>query len=135
MIGQIIGDYRIVKQLGEGGMGAVYLGEHNILKQKVAIKALLPALFSNTGARDRFVREAEVLARLNHANIIRLLNFYNLPQGCFIVMEFAEGETLEDKLQKTGLIPTQQAVPQFVQILRALGYAHRQGIVHRDLKP
>ncbi|MBI3725789.1 protein kinase [bacterium] len=135
MIGQVIGDYRILKQLGEGGMGAVYLGEHHILKQRVALKALLPALFSNSGARDRFVREAEVLARLNHPNIIRLLNFYNIPQGCFIVMEFAEGETLEDKLQKTGLIPTQQAVPQFVQILRALGNAHRQGIVHRDLKP
>src|SRR5439155_22742113 len=81
MIGSAVGDYRIVKQLGEGGMGMVYLGEHLKLGQKVAVKALHPTLFNNDNARDRFVREAEVLARLNHANIIRLLNFYNLPQG------------------------------------------------------
>jgi serine/threonine-protein kinase len=133
--GEIVGDYRIVKQLGEGGMGMVYLGEHHMLRQKVAIKALHPTLVSNESARDRFVREAEVLARLNHPNIIRLLNFYNLPQGCFIVMEFAEGETLEDMLQKSGLIPPAVCVPAFIQVLRALQYAHRQGVIHRDLKP
>jgi tRNA A-37 threonylcarbamoyl transferase component Bud32 len=135
MIGQVIGDYKILKQLGEGGMGMVYLGEHVQLKQKVAIKALHPTLFNNDNARDRFVREAEVLARLNHPNIIRLLNFYNLPQGCFIVMEYAEGETLEDKLQKAGLVPPTVAVPCFIQVLHALEYAHKLGVIHRDLKP
>ncbi|MEZ0227718.1 MAG: serine/threonine-protein kinase, partial [Planctomycetota bacterium] len=135
MIGSSVGDYKIVKQLGEGGMGMVYLGEHHQLRQKVAIKALHPSLFNNDNARDRFVREAEVLARLGHPNIIRLLNFYNLPQGCFIVMEYAEGETLEDKLQKGGLIPPAIAVPCFVQVLHALDYAHRLGVIHRDLKP
>ncbi len=135
MIGQVVGDYRITKQLGEGGMGMVYLADHVQLRQKVAIKALHPTLFNNDNARDRFVREAEVLARLNHPNIIRLLNFYNIPQGCFIVMEFAEGETLEDKLQKGGLINPAVAVPCFVQVLHALDYAHRLGVIHRDLKP
>jgi predicted Ser/Thr protein kinase len=135
MIGQVVGDYRISKQLGEGGMGMVYLADHLQLRQKVAIKALHPTLFNNDNARDRFVREAEVLARLNHPNIIRLLNFYNIPQGCFIVMEFAEGETLEDKLQKGGLINPSVAVPCFVQVLHALDYAHRLGVIHRDLKP
>ena len=133
--GDQIGDYRIVKHLGEGGMGMVFLGQHAMLGQKVAIKALLPALFNNEQARERFVREAQVLAKLNHANIVRLLNFYNEPRGCFIVMEFAEGETLEDKLQKGGLINPSVAVPCFVQVLHALDYAHRLGVIHRDLKP
>jgi serine/threonine-protein kinase len=135
MIGTVVGDYRVLKQLGEGGMGMVYLGEHQLLHHKVAIKALHPSLFNNDSARDRFVREAEVLARLNHPHIIRLLNFYNLPQGCFIVMEYAEGETLEEKLQKTGLVPPAQVVPGFIQVLRALAYAHSLGVIHRDLKP
>jgi serine/threonine-protein kinase len=135
MIGQVVGDYKILKHLGEGGMGMVYLAEHTQLHQRAAIKALHPTLFNNDNARERFMREAEVLARLNHPNIIRLLNFHNLPQGCFIVMEFAEGETLEDKLQRGGLVAPEITVPCFVQVLHALGYAHGLGVIHRDLKP
>jgi serine/threonine-protein kinase len=85
--------------------------------------------------RERFEREAQVLARLNHPNVIRLLNFYNLPHGCFIVLEFPEGETLEQILAQRGPVPMGQACSWLIQILGALEYAHQQGVVHRDVKP
>jgi serine/threonine-protein kinase len=134
VIGTQIGDYKVLKEIGEEAMGMVYLGEHHLLKQKVAIKALKAELL-RSDMKERFEREALVMARLNHPNITRLLNFYNLPTGCFIVMEHAEGETLEVRLQKEGPIPIPQAVTWMIQVLRGLGSAHAQGIVHRDIQP
>ncbi|MBX3471036.1 MAG: protein kinase [Planctomycetes bacterium] len=135
LIGRTVGDYKVVSRLGEGGMGMVYKGQHAALGQVVAIKSLHSALMNNQSARERFVREAQALARLNHPNIISLLNFINNDQGCFIVMEFAEGEDIEHKLQRMGLIPPEQCLPWFIEILRALAFAHKQGIIHRDIKP
>jgi serine/threonine protein kinase len=135
VIGQQVGDYKIVKQIGEEAMGMVYLGEHQILKQKVAVKALDPKLVTADGMKERFEREAQTLARLNHPNVIRLLNFHSLPEGCFIVLEFAEGETLEEKVQKNGPVPIPQAVSWMIQVLRALQHAHSLEVIHRDLKP
>ena len=134
-IGRVIGDYQVMSRLGEGGMGLVYKGQHSALGQVVAIKSLHSALMNNQSARERFVREAQALARLNHPNIISLLNFINNDAGCFIVMEFAEGEDVEHKLQRMGLIPPEQCIPWFIEILRALAFAHAQGIIHRDIKP
>lgn len=135
MIGRQIGDYRIVSALGEGGMGMVYRGEHATLGQVVAVKSLHPSLLGNQAAKDRFVREAQALARLNHPNIIGLMNFISDDDGCFIVMEFAEGEDLEHKLERMGLIPPPQCIPWFIEACRGLNYAHQQGIIHRDIKP
>ena len=135
MIGQQVGDYRVVSQLGEGGMGMVYKAEHATLGQVVAVKSLHPSLLGNQAAKDRFVREAQALARLNHPNIIGLLNFISDDQGCFIVMEYAEGEDLEHKLERMGLIPPPQCLPWFMEACRGLNYAHQQGIIHRDIKP
>ncbi|MGE0711385.1 MAG: protein kinase [Planctomycetota bacterium] len=135
MIGRQVGDYRIVAELGEGGMGMVYKGQHAHLGQIVAVKSLHPTLMSNQAAKDRFEREAQALARLNHPNIIGLMNFINDSNGCFIVMEFAEGEDLENKLQRMGLIPPPQCIPWFIEACRGLDYAHKQGIIHRDIKP
>jgi len=135
LVGKQIGDYRITAQLGEGGMGMVYKGEHVTLGQVVAVKSLHSALMNNQAARDRFIREAQALARLNHPNIISLLNFINDQSGCFIVMEYAEGEDLEQKLQRMGLIPPEQCIPWFVQACRGLSFAHGQQIIHRDIKP
>ncbi len=135
MIGRQVGDYRIVRQLGEGGMGMVYEGQHVALGQKVAVKSLHSSLMGNQAAKDRFMREAQALARLNHPNIISLLNFYNDANGCILIMEFADGEDLEAKLQKMGLIPPQQCIPWFIGACRGLSYAHQQGIIHRDIKP
>ena len=135
MIGAQVGDYKIVAELGEGGMGMVYKGQHAALGQVVAVKSLHPTLMSNQAAKDRFEREAQALARLNHPNIIGLLNFINNADGCFIVMEFAEGEDLEEKLQRMGLIPPPQCIPWFIEACRGLEYANSQGIIHRDIKP
>lgn len=129
-----VGDYRILRVLGEGAMGTVFLAEHALIKQRVAIKALKPELFADDEAQKRFLREAEALARLNHPNIIRLLNFHGADRNCYIVMEYAEGETLEDKLRH-GLVAPGAAIPWFVKVLDALAYAHEHNILHRDLKP
>ena len=134
-IGRQVGDYRVVSKLGEGGMGMVYKGQHAALGQVVAIKSLHSALMNNQSAKERFIREAQALARVTHPNIISLLNFINNDTGCFIVMEFAEGEDLEAKLQKMGIIPPEQCLPWFVEACRGLSFAHKQGIIHRDIKP
>jgi eukaryotic-like serine/threonine-protein kinase len=135
LIGQQVGDYTIVEQLGEGGMGMVFKGQHTALGQIVAVKSLHTALMGNQQAKDRFIREAQALARLNHPNIISLLNFINDPNGCYIIMEYAEGEDLEHKIQRMNIIPPDQAIPWFVQACRGLSYANQQGIIHRDIKP
>ncbi|MBL4847751.1 MAG: protein kinase [Planctomycetes bacterium] len=135
MIGRQIGDYNILSKLGEGGMGLVYKAEHATLGQLVAVKSLHPSLLGNQAAKDRFVREAQALARLNHPNIIGLLNFISDTDGCYIIMEYAEGEDLEHKLERMGLIPPPQCLPWFMEACRGLNYAHEQGIIHRDIKP
>ncbi|MDC3378834.1 FHA domain-containing serine/threonine-protein kinase [Planctomycetota bacterium] len=135
LMGRQVGDYRIIAHLGEGGMGMVYKGQHAALGQIVAVKSLHSTLMGNQSAKDRFVREAEALARLNHPNIIKLLNFVNNEQGCFIIMEFAEGEDIEVKLQRMGLIPPEQCIPWFIDACRGLQFAHGQNIIHRDIKP
>ena len=134
MSGDQVGDYRILRVLGEGAMGTVFLAEHALIKQRVAIKALKPELFSDDEAQKRFLREAEALARLDHPHIIRLLSFHGADRNCFMVMEYAEGETLEDKLRERVLEPA-EVVPWFRQVLSALDYAHEHNVLHRDLKP
>jgi serine/threonine protein kinase len=135
MIGQQIGEYKVAKKLGEGGMGMVFLAQHVKTGEKAAIKALLPSLFNNEKARERFLREAEVLAKLHHDSIVRMVGYHDLPQGCFIVMELAEGQTVDERLQKQGRIPAATALPWFIELCGGLAVAHEQGVVHRDLKP
>ncbi len=129
-----VGDYRILRVLGEGAMGTVFLAEHALIKQRVAIKALKPELFSDDEAQKRFLREAEARARLDHPHIIRLLNFHGAERNCFMVMEYAEGQTLEDMLRERVLTP-EEVTPWFGQVLHALAYAHEHNVLHRDLKP
>src|SRR2546421_1423194 len=120
-----IAHYRIVSKLGEGGMGAVYRATDTKLGRDVAIK-LLPAAFADDAARmQRFEREAQVLASLNHPNIAAI---YGVEQGA-IVMELVEGEDLH------GPLPIETAVDYARQIAAGLDAAHEKGIVHRDLKP
>ncbi|GIW72524.1 MAG: hypothetical protein KatS3mg102_2066 [Planctomycetota bacterium] len=135
MIGQVVGDYQLVEVLGEGGMGVVYKGVDVRFNQPVALKALHPALMADPQLRERFVREAQALARLNHPNVVRLLNFIDRGDTCFIVMEFIQGRTIEQIMQQTGLIPPERAADIFVQVLAAAHYAHSLGIIHRDIKP
>ena len=120
-----IGHYRIVAKLGEGGMGAVYRATDTKLGRDVAIKVLPPAFAEDAARMQRFEREAEVLASLNHPNIAAI---YGIEQGS-IVMELVEGEDLK------GPVPLDTALDYAKQIAAGLEAAHERGIVHRDLKP
>ena len=130
--GSILGSFKILKLLGKGGMGAVYLAEQLNPKRKVAVKFLL-SLQSIIGV-ERFQREMELVAQLDHPNIIKSYQA-GVYQGVpYIVMEYMEGKTWENWIQenKPDLL---EKVSAFLQIVKAVGYAHSKRIIHRDLKP
>ena len=135
MINKIIGNYKITKLLGEGGMASVYEAEHKLLGTKVAIKVLNPTLSSNAQIKERFINEAKMMASLEHPNITRVIDFDDQPQQLSIVMEFLKGEDLNQKIKRQGALNEAEIVNVFTQTLSAFQYAHEQGIVHRDIKP
>jgi eukaryotic-like serine/threonine-protein kinase len=141
MIGRSLIHYKVITALGAGGMGAVYLAEDTRLNRLVAIK-LLPAEFATDTVRlARLQREARVLAQLEHPNIAALHALEEAaPDGIdapvrFLVMQFAEGETLARRIESAGPIPVDEALGIARQIGAALEAAHDKGVVHRDLKP
>jgi serine/threonine-protein kinase len=134
VIGTTLSHYRIVDKLGEGGMGAVYRGEDTRLGREVAIKVLPAAFTADPERLARFEREARVLASLNHPNIAAIHDLETEGDTQFLVMELAEGETLQQRIAR-GPIPVEQAARIALQIAEALEAAHDKGIVHRDLKP
>ncbi len=135
MIGSVIGNYRIVEKLGEGGMGTVYRGIDMMLEREVAIKALRAELTSNPELAERFRAEAITLAKLNHPNIATLHTFFRQGNEFFMVMEFVRGEPLDDFLRRAGAMPVERAVTLFCQALEGIGHAHSLGVIHRDIKP
>lgn len=136
MIPNEILNYRILRQIGSGGMGQVYLAQNKDINQLVAIKALHPQYANNVALRARFKQEAVMLSSLNHPNIVKFLNYVENAYGVFLIMEYVEGDTLEDFIsKKNGLIVEKRAYPMMCQILDAFAYAHKRGIVHRDIKP
>src|SRR5215467_7772843 len=133
-IGQQLGALEITSLLGKDGMGEVYRARDTRLKRDVALKALPAEFARDTDRVNRFQREAEVLASLNHPNIAQIYGLEDsTPQRC-IVMELVEGETLQDRLRR-GPIPVDDALLIAKQIAGALEVAHERGIIHRDLKP
>ncbi len=136
MIGEQLGLYRIVRQLGQGGMGAVYLAEHVRIGTRKVVKVLLPELSHNPQIVHRFENEARAAARLQHRNIIKVDDFGQLASGqWYILMPYLEGASLEAFLASHGKLTVHQALHLLVQICAALQAAHDAGIVHRDLKP
>lgn len=136
MIGEQLGLYRIVRQLGQGGMGAVYLAEHVRIGSRKVVKVLLPELSHNPQIVHRFENEARAAARLQHRNIIKIDDFGQLASGqWYILMPYLEGASLEAFLESHGKLTVHQALHLLVQICAALQAAHDAGIVHRDLKP
>ena len=127
--------YNVIKQLGEGGMGKVYLAEDTMLEKKVALKVLSLELSRESQFIERFKREAKIQSKLSHPNITTLHNLLFSNNTYFIVMEYAEGITLQDLIQKTGPIIENRALKIFEQIYNALTYAHSKDIIHRDIKP
>ncbi|MEO1088070.1 MAG: serine/threonine-protein kinase, partial [Acidobacteriota bacterium] len=136
MIGQVLkGSYRIVEQIGQGGMAAVFRGVQMPLERDVAIKVLLPTLQSTPSMIQRFFQEAKLLCHLNHPNVVQIIDFGNTESGLvFMVMEFLRGHTLLERVPAGGL-GVGQTVSAMRQICDGVGAAHRKGLVHRDLKP
>ncbi|MBX2923307.1 MAG: serine/threonine protein kinase [Chitinophagaceae bacterium] len=128
--------YVILHKIGEGGMGTVYLAEDTMLERKVAIKSLnKPSSPSAESLDSRFQQEALALARLNHPNITHLYSFVPRQDTYWMVMEYVDGQTLEDLLRLRETVGARLACSIIAQILDGLEHAHRKGIIHRDLKP
>ena len=135
MLGSLIGKYKILRLIGEGGMATVYEAEHEMLGTKVAIKVLNPILSANTQIKERFRNEAKLMASLDHPNITKVIDFNEQPHQLSIIMEFLNGEDLNDKIKRNGALSEKDTVEVFSQTLSAFQYAHEKGIVHRDIKP
>jgi serine/threonine-protein kinase len=135
LINTTVGNYRVTKLLGEGGMGMVYLGEHPVIGRKVAIKVLHHALAADKDIVARFFNEARAIHMIGHANIVEILDFGQTPDGQpYFIMEFLTGEALSELVAR-GPIPPDDVAAISDQMCRALSAAHNKGIVHRDLKP
>ncbi len=132
----IEGKYRIVRLLGEGGMGSVYEGENARIHRKVAIKVLHAAVAAKADVVQRFEREAQAAGRIGSEHIVEVLDLGSLPSGeRFMVMEYLEGESLGDRIKRRKRLSPQECAPVIHQLLEGLASAHEAGIVHRDLKP
>jgi dienelactone hydrolase len=129
----IAGKYRIVEEIGQGGMGIVYKAEDLKLKRFVALKFLPPHLMNSPELKERFLVEAQAAAALSHPNICVIYEVGESDEHPYIAMEFVEGETLRDKIRK-GVLRADQALDIAIQIASGLGEAHRKGIIHRDVK-
>jgi len=137
MIGTLAaGRYRVLKLLGEGGMGQVYLAEHVAIEKRVALK-ILRAEFAGKGEIvTRFQQEAISASRIKHPNVLDVFDFGQLENGCFfLAMEFLEGNDLADELARQRVIGPASGIRISMQICRALAAAHANGVVHRDMKP
>jgi serine/threonine protein kinase len=132
---RVIGKYKLIKLLGEGGQAAVYEAEHEVLGTKAAVKILNPMLSANQQLRERFKNEAKLMASLDHPNIIRVIDYDESPEHLAIVMELLNGEDLNDRIKQRGALSESEIQNVFSQTLSAFQYAHEKGIVHRDIKP
>jgi serine/threonine-protein kinase len=137
LIGDVIaGKYRIDSVAGEGGMGIVYEAEHVILRQRVALKVLVPGMVAPTDAIERFSLEAAAIARIASEHVVRVMDAGSLPSGApYLVMEYLDGCDLEQLLRERGRMPPAVVVDFALQSLEALAHAHAARVIHRDLKP
>jgi serine/threonine-protein kinase len=129
-----IGRYEIIRRLGEGGMGTVYLGRDPLIDRHVAIKFLRDGL-ENDELRERFIREARSAGRLQHANIVVIFDVGEQGGRPYIAMEYVPGYTVADIVRRRDTMPIQSKIRLLEQLCDGLSYAHRAGIVHRDIKP
>lgn len=126
--------YQIIKKIGSGGMAIVYLAKDLSLDRKVAIKVLRDEYTEDSTFRRHFQKEAVAIARLSHNNIVGIYDIITDDETMCLVMEYVEGETLKDKINRDGAIPWQQAVKYGIQIANGLAYAHANQIIHKDVK-
>ncbi|MBN1567262.1 MAG: serine/threonine protein kinase [Acidobacteria bacterium] len=135
MIGTVIGNYRIVRELGQGGMGAVYEGIDVMVERPVAVKMLRAEIARNPEVIERFRVEAVTLARLNHPCIATLYSFFREGENYYMVMEFVRGDTLENMIRRSGRLAPEYTAEILAQTLDGMAHAHSMGVLHRDIKP
>jgi serine/threonine-protein kinase len=137
LLGTVLADrYRILRKLGEGGMGSVYLAEHTTINKRLAIKVLSPEYSHKQDLVERFLQEARAASMIEQENVVEITDFGSTPGGSvFFVMEYLHGEDLADTIEKTGPLPWSRVKPIIIQICDALAAAHEAGIIHRDMKP
>jgi serine/threonine-protein kinase len=136
VLGNTIGNYKVTARLGEGGMGVVYLAEHPALGRKAAIKVLRAQMAADPQVVSRFFQEARASNAIRHPNIVDTYDFGTLPDGAsYIIMEYLEGESLQERLRREGRLSLRSALDFVCQAAAGLAAAHEKGIVHRDLKP
>ncbi|MGH8531939.1 MAG: serine/threonine protein kinase [Gammaproteobacteria bacterium] len=135
MIGRTIRNYRIVSELGKGGMGVVYLAEHINLPRRFVVKSLAPALTQDPEFLERFYQEAQNQAMLAHPAIVQATDYFEDSGEFFLVMEFVDGQALDAMISARGSLPESEALSIFRGVLEGLGFAHRKGVIHRDVKP
>lgn len=135
MRNQVIGNYRIIEAIGEGGMGKVFRGVDLMLEREVAIKVIRSEYSRRPDFMERFRTEAKALARLSHPNIVTVYAFFQHRTHLLMVMEFVHGEALSARIARQPTMPWTQALPLFRQVLAGVEHAHSKGIIHRDIKP
>ena len=135
--GTEVREYRIERMLGQGGMGEVYLAQQTTTGRRVAIKVVAPQLMLDEAVKRRFIEEARVMASLEHPGIIMLHTFFEEGGRFFLVMKYIDGESVEERVERTGPLPIDEALRISKGVLSALEYAHKrpQPVVHRDIKP
>lgn len=129
-----LGKYEIIRTLGQGAMGEVYLANHPTIGREVAIKTILPSAARGEDAEGRFRREATAAGKLNHPNLVTIYDFDRDGEILYLVMEYVKGDDLEDLIQDRALSQS-QFLELLAQICDGLSFAHRNGIIHRDIKP
>ena len=135
LTGQVYGDFRILRRLGQGGMGQVFVAEQISLKRSVALKFLKPELAANKTSLERFKREAEAVARTSHANIVQIYSIGDADGLHFMALEYVEGRNLREFIEKKGPPEVPLGLRIMIQVAAALQQASELGIVHRDIKP
>jgi serine/threonine protein kinase/pectin methylesterase-like acyl-CoA thioesterase len=130
-----LGTYRVLKLLGAGGMGGVFLAEDTQLHRRVALKVMRPDISGHANADERFLREARAAAAMHHDHIVTIFQVGRDGQVPFLAMEFLEGETLEDRLRRDRVMPLSEVLRIGREIAEGLAAAHSRGLVHRDIKP
>jgi serine/threonine protein kinase len=132
--GEMIGQYRVEAQTGTGGMATVYKAYHPRLDRHVAIKMMHQTLTADEAFHARFEREARIVAKLEHPNIVPIFDFSEHERDPYLVMKYIEGRTLKNIL-KDGALPLHEVRRIMTAVAAALDYAHKQGVLHRDVKP
>ncbi|MEX2177576.1 MAG: serine/threonine-protein kinase, partial [Gemmatimonadaceae bacterium] len=134
--GALAPSFTLVKRLGAGGMGAVYLARDPVLKRLVAVKLLSPALASDREARARFEREAQAVASITHPNVVAVYSVGALENGVpYFVMQYVQGRTMAERIEAEGPLDAPTAERVLGEMASALAAAHRKGVIHRDIKP